>query len=283
MYCRKCGKQLEDVAKFCDSCGEQQTPSSPLNSAAVNAVMNDGKQLIKHFFSKNPAAAVKQAADSQTKTGIVLIILNILLFALVACFNCTQIINHMVKSATSAIAQTASSVLGSSIGGSMASQSIPDMKIPILFDLFLPLAVFALIITAILLATLYIIIKLKKLPLQSIYSFANVIGVAGLPITAALVANFILGFLFPSLTSFVFIAAVLISLVTLYEGIKALSKSDKEPIPEFAILTAVICIIAAIALQIALSQVGKAVQEVVSSAVSSGLDGLGGMLGGMLG
>jgi hypothetical protein len=283
MYCKKCGKEIEDTAKFCDGCGEpQQDLPSSHNSEPVHAIMNDGKQILRKFFSKDPAAAIEEATGSQSKIGLVLIAITALLFALVSCLNSTQIINHIIRTVTSAITSTSNSLLGA-LGNAVTSSKIPDMQIPVLFSLFFPFLLFALVVAAVVLAAIYIIFKLKKEPCKSIYTVTNVIGVAGLPIAAALVVNLIIGFVLPQFTIFILLAAALIGLVTLYEGFKTLFAVEKAPVIEFAVLVFVICLVLAIASQIVISQLESMLQDTIMKAAGDGLKGLGGTLGGLFG
>jgi len=273
MFCKKCGKELEDTARFCDGCGEkQQISSMPFNTENANAVLNDGKQIIKKFFSKNPGNALVKSAGSNSKIGVVLIAINVLLFAFVSCLNITQIVNYMIKAATSVI--TTNPLLGGVLGN-----AIPDVKVPISFDLFFPFALFALFIPVVVFAGIYIVFKLNKKPLMGAFTIANVVGVSGLPIATALAVNFILGFILPQFTTLVFLAALLVSLVTLYEGVKTLLEIDNARIAEFAILTLMICIVLAIASQIAFAQVGEIVQNTIMKAAGDGLNSLSGILG----
>lgn len=284
MFCKKCGKELEDTAKFCDGCGvAQQDSPLPYHSEAVQAVMNDGKQIVGKFFSRNPAAAISEAADSQSKIGLILIAITALLFAFVSCFNITQAINHTIKAATSAITSTTNSLLGGAFGSAVTGAAIPNMKIPTLFQLFFPFLLFALAVSAVVFAAIYILFKIKKQSCKSVYTMANVIGVSTLPIAVALAVNLILGFILPQFTVFLFIAAALIGLVMLYESFKSLFELDKAPITEFAILAAVLCIVLAIASQIALAQIGAMVQGFIMQAAGDGMRGLGGLLGSLFG
>ena len=114
---------------------------------------------------------------------------------------------------------------------------------------------------------------------MSAFTIANVVGVSGLPIATALAVNFILGFILPQFTTFVFLAALLVSLVTLYEGVKTLLGIDNARIAEFAILTLMVCIVLAIASQIAFAQVGEIVQNTIMKATGDGLNSLSGILG----
>ncbi|MDD4564400.1 MAG: zinc ribbon domain-containing protein [Eubacteriales bacterium] len=280
MFCKKCGKELEDTARFCDSCGEkQQISSMPFNSENANAVLNDGKQIIKKFFSKNPGNALINAASSNSKIGVVLIAINVLLFAFVSCLNITQIINHMIKATTSVITSTTNSLLGDGLGNALTGKVIPDVEVPILYDLFFPFVLFALVIVAVVFAGIYIGFKLNKKPHKGAFTIANVVGVSGLPIATASAVNFILGFILPQFTTFVFLAAVLVSFVTLYEGVKSILGIDNALIAEFAILVLMVCIVLAIASQIAFAQVGEIVQNTIMNAAGDGLNSLSGILG----
>lgn len=284
MYCKKCGKELEDTAKFCDGCGDkQQSASIPFDTAAANAVLGDGKRIIKSFFSKNPGSALVEAGSSSSKMGVVLVAINVFLFGLVPCFNITQVINHMIKATTDAITSTTNSMLGSVLGGAMTKQAIPTVEVPVAFDFFPALVVFALAVTAIVFASIYITFKLSKRPSKGFFTVANVVGVSGLPIATALLVNFILGFVLPQFTPFVFLAAMLVSLVALYEGFKTLLERDTPLIAEFAILVLLVSIVFAIGLQFALAQAGNAVQDTIIQAAGKGLEGLGGVFGSFLG
>lgn len=284
MYCKKCGKELEDTAKFCDGCGQpQQDLPAPQGPVAVYSAVSDAKLVLKTFFSKNAPGAIAQAAGSQTTMGIVLIVINALLFALVSCVNITQAINHAIKAATSAIASTTNSLLGGAMGNALAGQAIPDMRIPVLFDFFFPFFLFALGVAAALFGAIFLQFKLKKQSFKSIYTVFNVIGVSGLPITGVLGANLILGLILPQFTVFVLLAGALVGLALLYESLKTLFETEKAPIFEFSILAAALCMVLAIAWQIVLGQVGTTLQDALMKTAGDGIAGLGGLLGKFLG
>ena len=281
MFCKKCGKELASSVKFCDGCGENQQAStaSPLNAEIVNEVIGDGKKIFKNFFGGNPEKAIAEASSNHSRTGILLIITTVLLFSLVSCLNLTQAINHMIKATSSAISSTVNAMLGGALGSALTKQAIPSIEIPVLWDLFLPLTLLALAITAVLFVGIYITYKMKKERCKEFAMIANVIGVSSLPMLAALLVNFMIGFVLPQFTMPVFVAGVLVSLVALYDGSKNLFEVKKSPILEFAVLVLLICLVIAIASQIVVAEAGKIIQDTLMQMAGESLGGLGELFG----
>lgn len=281
MFCPKCGKEIEDSAKFCDGCGESlQSPTIEIKNENVNAVINDGKKIIKGFFSKNPASAISTAQSSQSKIGLVLLLINIVLFGLVSCFNITQVINHIIDSAISTATSSANSLLGGLFGDLLTETAIPNINIPILFNLFLPFALVALVITGLIFAGIYIIFKLEKKPFKKFDVISNYIGVSCLPLITALIINFVFGFFLPQVTLYVFIIGLLVSLVFIYDSLRSIFDKEQAPIIEISVLLLIILIAFAIVFKIAINQLDSALQDFIIKSAANGVEDIfGGIFG----
>lgn len=93
MFCEKCGNKISEEDKFCNVCGAslQGTPST--NTNKTETIFNDGKELLKCFFSKNPAKVVDKSKNINSYVGGAFLGISLLLFSFVSCFNITQNIN----------------------------------------------------------------------------------------------------------------------------------------------------------------------------------------------
>lgn len=113
MFCEKCGNKISESDKFCNVCGAslQGTPSTNTNKAET--IFNDGKELLKCFFSKNPAEVIDKSRNVNSYVGGIFLGISLLLFAFVSCFNITQNINVGLGSINGVINSMVSNVLGS--------------------------------------------------------------------------------------------------------------------------------------------------------------------------
>jgi Yip1 domain. len=300
MFCKNCGQEINDDSKFCSYCGEYLQESgqpaekgTALNptvirpskaKALASALIKDLKNITGKFFTKNPASAITEASHSESQIWIVLIALNVLLFALVSCLNISQVIKYILDSLTNYIKSTASSTVGSSIAGSVVGNNLPQFQVPAFFELFLPLVLLAVITLAAEFVGIYIALKIERKKPGSYVNVANIVSVASIPLSIALIANLILGLIYPPATLFLFVAAILVNMVLLYEGLRNIVDCEKAPIIGFVIIAAFLCVIALIALNIGVHQIGKLLQNTLTNAIGGTLtDKLGSALGGLLG
>ena len=270
MFCKKCGKELDDTAKFCGACGQNQDESIKLEpNKNINNVILEGKDIVKGFFSKNPLSVIKSENYETSIIGIPLIIINILLFGFVSCLNITQYINKIINSVTSYIGNIAEDLLGDFLGG-MTTTGITNFEIPTLFSLFIPLCCFAAVLTVILFFGIYIIFKTKKTNCKNFKVIYNAIGISYFPLDIALILNFIVGIFLPQYTLFIFLFGFILMLIMLYESCKIIFETDKKPIFEFSILLILIIVFLAIGSQIAINSLINSLQKILISSASDG-------------
>jgi hypothetical protein len=283
MYCKNCGSEIQEGAKFCVSCGASQgVEEAATSSVQVNFashLIGDGQNTIKKFFSKTPLDAVAEAADSKSPIWIILVIANVVLFGVASFLNVPQMLNYLIKS----VVGTVTSSFGA-LGNLIPTSSIP--KIPALPSLFLPFALLALITLAAEFAGIYIALAVSKKKAKSAANVLNVVAVASLPITAGVIINLLLGLIFPPATICITATTVLINLVLLYEGLHNLADFQTSPIWQFGLLVLFVSIVFMVIFGIALDQVINQVMgnliNAVGSKVSGALsDGLSGALGGL--
>lgn len=268
MFCKNCGKEIEDSAKFCDGCGASVEGTTSQNSGAAKALLGEIKVLFKGFFSKNPASVIELSKNNKTNAGIVFIILNALLYGLAFCCNLSQVLNHLVDSMFSGVKSAASDLFGSKLAeDALSSVTGTVEELPVMWDLLLPFVIAALIVTAIIVGSIYIILKIKKQPTISAVKTLNQVGVSGLPLTIVLVLNLIFGLVLPQYTLLLFAVGVLMSIILLYETLKEIFNTEK-PIFEITILLALILILATIVFNIALDKLGESIVNELSSQIT---------------
>lgn len=272
MFCKNCGKEIEDSAKFCDGCGASVEGTTSQNSGAAKAILGEIKVLFKGFFSKNPCSVIEISKTSESKFGVIFILFNAILYGFAFCCNISQVLNNGMNSVISSAESAVSDLIGG-FGSALAEDAISELsggieKIPVLWDLVLPLALIDLVVTAIIIACIYIVLKVKKQPLNPLANTLNIVGVAGLPIIIACALNLILGLILPQYTLLIFVIGVLASIVLLYEGLKDIFKVEK-PLFEIIIMLSAVLVIATIILNIALDKVGESFLNMISSEFSN--------------
>lgn len=300
MYCKNCGKEIDGDLRFCGNCGAalqylepskeplnmQQTPATQDKGsvAAASTLAQEGKSIVLKFFTKDSSETISDAAQSNSPIWIMFVAINSLLFALAACLNMSQMANHFIKSLTNFIAATVNSVVGSSIAGSIAGSEAPQIPMKYFIELFVPLTLLALIVLAAEFAGIYIALKIDHRNPKKYSNVANVVGVASLPLSVALISNLIIGLIYPPATLLVFGTAFLLDMVMIYDGVKNILECEKAPVKEFAIIAALLCLIVLIAFSVGTHQVGQIVQSTINSAIGGNLkDGLGSIFGSLLG
>lgn len=270
MFCQKCGKEIEDGAKFCDGCGEslrETTANTKKNDINVNAAIVDGKKIAKGFFSKNPACIIDIAKDTQSKIGLFLIIINAVLFAFVSCFNITQNVNYIINSLLNGLKEL---VLKTGVADYSDVNVIPKIDITTWvnsLDFFLPMALIAIVISGAMISGIYIIFKIKKLTFKSFDVVCNTIGISLLPIISALVINFVFGLFVPQICIYVFAFGILISLIVLYHNLSNVFDTDR-PLIEFSIIMLVVLVALGIAVIVGTNLLGNIIEDLIATSVS---------------
>ena len=287
MFCKNCGKEVEESAKFCDGCGTNLQGENVFFQNAISKatpIISDCKGISKRFFSKKPDSIIDIAKNNNSKVGILFIIVNVLLFGFVSCFNFSQIINKFTDSFFSELVHFIEEVAGNFVASQLSAIGGLE-KVPVLYELFIPFAVISLGIFAVIIGSVYLIIKLKKLPFVPITSVLNCVGIASFPMLIALIFNFIVGFIFPCGTIFIFIFGVLTSLIFYYECNKEIFGNER-PIIEISIVFITVLIVLAVAISIGYNMVGEKIldsmsgqlsdttNEIVEEGISSYFDGL---------
>lgn len=265
MFCQKCGHEVEGNAKFCAGCGADLNAVESENTTTLNAIIADGKEVTKRFFSKSPGSIMEIGNKNDSKIGIIFIFINSLLFGLVTCLNIEQVINHWLGNALSQTESALNNLFGSIFAGYITDNlSSPIKEISVPFELFLPLVSVALIITAIIIFLIYILFKAEKRLPKPFLNICNYIGLTTFPIIVALMINLIVGLVVPYLAIFFFVLGVLISLIYLYESLKNIFEVEK-PIFRTALVFTAILIVVAIAISIGLDAVENTILDAISS------------------
>lgn len=240
----------------------------------VVAFANEGKNVLLRFFTKDPSGVVEEASKSRSYIGFALIAINVILFAFVTCFNAPQSGSYLFNSVITSMRQLVTLLGSSSIG-----YYLPTADSSPIFYLFIPMFFLSLILLAVEFVGMYIALKVKHKKIDHYLNAVNVMGVATLPLSAALVLNFILGFFYPLAAPFVFITAVFIHMILIYDGIRHIVNDDKAHFVCFAILAAILCIVMIIIFAIALNMISNMLQQGILSAVSGASRSLQGMFG----
>lgn len=278
MFCKNCGEEIKDGVKFCGKCGAsiQENDSNKLKNEQAVAIVNEGKNLVFRFFTKNPSEVIKEAAQSKSYVGFLILAVNAILFAFVSCFNVPQSGVYIFNSFVNSIQKMATSIGGSSLGGSIVGSYLPTADASAVFDLFILLFFVALIILAIEFAGMYIALKVKHTKINHYANVVNIIGIATLPLSEVLILNFILGFIYPLAVPFVFVAAIFVHMAVIYEGLRCIINDGNAPILSFSIIAVIVCIVMLIIFTIAVNKISGTIQQGISDtmggAFSSGLD-----------
>lgn len=286
MFCKNCGEEINNNVKFCGKCGAsvQEGTENIQKNEQAKALVNEGKNLVLRFFIKNPSDVIKEAAKSTSYIGFVMIAINAILFAFVSCFNVPQSGVYIFNSLVNSIQKMATSIGGSSLGGSIASSYLPTADASAVFDLFIPLFFAALIMLAVEFVGIYIALKVKHKKINHYANAVNVIGIATLPLSAVLILNFILGFIYPIAVPFVFVAAIFVHMVVIYEGLRHIINDGNAPILSFSIIAAIVCIAMLIIFTIAVNKISGTIQQGISDAMGGAISGsLEGILGSIFG
>ena len=269
MFCQKCGKEIDDNARFCANCGSELSTVNKNEFAVLRSLGLDIKEVTKKFFSKNPSSIMETSNNHKSKIGLVFILINALLFGFTTCLNVVQIANYWLGNVVSNSKAVLEDLLGNIVTSYLSDEiSSSISEVPISFELFWPLMLMALIISAIVICLVYILLKVEKKPLKPFSSVSNCVGLASYPMIVALTVNLIVGLIIPYLTIFFFVMGILISLIYLYEGLKNIFEVEK-PIIRSAIIFMAILIVITIAISIGLNAIEEAILDAISSGTGS--------------
>lgn len=196
MFCKKCGSQLVEDARFCANCGSQvdsapyvAPTTQPIQPRTPNPMFSKFVTAITTFV-KNPIDTVNNAAKSATHEWTLFAALAILVCALSAGISAAIGYGDFLK-------EFGYNILTSSAGFFGIAVAIWLLVTPIL----------------------------KKD--VSIIRVFNMVGVAVLPVVAVSVPNILFSVIDYGLVSVFETAAMAMTLLLLYEGIKKLEISEK--------------------------------------------------------
>lgn len=305
MFCKNCGAQLNDDAKFCTSCGnvvaaeapapqpevqtvpqqpaqpvyqqpvqpvqpgqpvyQQPVYQQPVAPAQPNPAVTNFVAALKSFFG-NPMGTVAGAAKSNTHEWALLAGMNVLIYALATAVVGLEMLTQLIKS-----------LLGG-FGGMVDLGG---------FYPFFPILGIGLLVGAaayfvVALGIWVLVAQIFKKPV-SLISVLNLVAVASLPMTAISAANMLLGLIYAPLTILLFIVAFVMTAICLYNGMQKLDKLDKSPFYGYAVIMALGIIAAVLLSTLHLEAFEAALADLAGSALGSlgGLMGMGGSSSGL--
>ncbi len=265
MFCKNCGANLPDDAKFCTTCGAV-TGEAPVSAAqpqviyvqkASNPMVEKFVSTIKNFFSK-PVAAVSASAKSVTHEWSILAAINIVLYALGAAVVGLEMISQLLGS-----------MIGSLAKGMDLGEIYPFFAI---FGIGLLIGVATYFATS--LGIWILIAKIFKKN-ASFTSVLNMVATASLPLGIISLANMLLGLIYAPITIIFFIVAFAMSVILLYNGSQKFEKLDKSPFYGFGIVLLIVVAIAFLLGLLYFSAIGDSISEFATSSVGNLLGGLG--------
>lgn len=230
MFCKNCGVELPQGTIFCPHCGTNQ--SVPIQKKL--RFINDGKMMLKGFFSKSPFSTVEKALEEKSLMvfGIIYLVLNILLFAFVSCHTLSQTLNYLISRTGDLIG----TLIDSASGGLLSDLiSTASLNVSPFYDLLLPFILIGIVVFIIEFAGIYLLLTVLKCKPESVSMVVNAIAVSSLPIAPALIISFLIGFVFSPLSFCIFVTAFIVHVIMLCKSIQIFKKSDDLPMWGFTI------------------------------------------------
>lgn len=301
MYCKKCGTELSEDARFCSSCGADQETNAEENGVAHMAeagratvqnllkkaqksnLFNETLGYAKAFFSPDPTRAISEAAGSSSFFWILAIAVNLLLFALAACNNLAQALGQGVGWLTHVVVTYLKETVPGGSATFFGAEEQLAMDISPLYSLFLPFLLVAGLVLALEFAGVYLFVRAAKQQPDSVHNLLNVIGVSTFPLTMVCLANLLLGLIYPAITICTLVIALILHIVLLYEGMKRVAATKAAPIWILALIALLVCVIFLFA---AGTMAKSALTDLFDMLVNAGIDSFGktfsNSLGGLL-
>lgn len=223
MFCKSCGTQLDDDAKFCENCGAA-TDNAPAAAAPAtvgpNPMFTNSVESLKSFV-KNPISAIGNAAKTNTMEWVVFAVIGVLIYA-----------------------------LGNAVVGleSVAKELGEYAKYVKLGDIYPFFGNFAkgLLVGAVAFGAaaggLWVLITSIFKKQIAFTQMLNMVGLASVPLTAVYVLNMLLGLIYMPLTSILVSVAFVMVIVLLYVGIKEFAESDSQVFYGFSAVMAFVVI-----------------------------------------
>lgn len=255
MFCKKCGTQIADDARFCTNCGAATDASAaPVNNQPVytvpkvaepNPMFANFLSVLKSFW-KSPTAVVANAAKSNTYEWILLMTAGILTYALGAAVVGLEMLSQL---------------LGSLLGGFSSYVYWGDYY-PFFAMFLVSILVGSAAYGLTALGVWLLVAKIFKKNATFIQAL-NMVAVATLPLAAIHTFNMLAGLVYAPLTIAFMIIALVISSVLLYVGVQKFDKLEKSPFYGYTIvMTAVICAVFVLGL-ISISIVGNSLTGMI--------------------
>ncbi len=259
MFCRNCGKELADGAKFCDGCGAPTdaagggyAPVAPAQPAQNPMVTNFTASLTG--IVKDPEGTVRKEARSGTLEWAIFAGISLVTFALSMAIGFKKVLAAALSIMTGSTAS-----LPLSFGGMLG------------MSFLVGLIAFGLLTAGVWVAANYVFKTQVSFP-QAL----NMVGVASLPFSAACIVNMLAGLLWGPLAVVFFGVGAAMSAVLLYEGFKEYA-GEKSPFLMFLAVVGVTVLLTVIIAYFLFQVVGK------SSLENAVMEGLGNAFGNALG
>ncbi len=217
-FCPSCGTQLAPGATFCPNCGAQ-IGAAQKAPAQTPALVKDTLSTLD-TFRKNPDEAVGAAAKNK---GLMWTIfggawLLVALFAITTCVH-TALVTYVKRAAD---------IDRSDARDALEFAETHSWGLGLVWDLLLALGIFFALGLAI-----YAAVKFVHKKNISINSALNVVGVALLPLTAALLVDMAFAIVWTPIVFFLTSVGCLFSIILLYNGFCKLAESEKAPVISF--------------------------------------------------
>ncbi len=245
MFCKNCGNNLSDDARFCNVCGTPVDAIQPAGSVAPkepNPMFANFLAYIKGFFSSKTTETVTLAAKSKSLEWIIFIAANVLTFALSFMLN----VKYM---------------MGSNETLEVLGNNVFNYFLLFLINLFAgSVVLFALA------GGLFLCLKLIFKRDVSLFQALNIVSYATIPVTAVCTANIILGLIAFPISIITYVVGILGSCCLLYVGVQ---KTDEEKDVPYFLFIAVLAVAAALGILITLGLYGIVIESGIENAMNS--------------
>ena len=227
MFCKNCGKNLPDNARFCDGCGAQlgdapAAQSAPYRAAApvaqANPIVDNFLKVLKGFFSKNSLETIEASAKSTTLEWILVGLLSIVVYAFALAANVGQTLSQIADGAD--------------------ISSVYNFGIWLLFGLLFGAVSFCTAAFGSFLAA-----KIATNSFVNVHSAFNVVAAGTLPLSCVYLANILLGFIWSPIAMVLAICGIIACAIYMYSGFQKLAPFAKTPYIVYSIVWAIVVIV----------------------------------------
>ncbi len=266
MYCKQCGAELSENDKFCGACGAAQETVAEetsvahiaeagraavqglLKKAETSGLFSEAIQYGKGVLSAEPTRTMDTAASSRSLFWLPAILANMVLFAFAVCHNLAQLLDRGIGWFIHTLITYLKEVVPGGSATFFGAEDQLAIDISPLYPLFVPLILVVLLVLAVEFVGMYLPFCLAKQKPESVHPFLNVLAVSTLPLTLACLVNLLLGLIFPVATICALVAALLVHITLLQEGMKQLGTLKFSPVWRIALTGFVTCAILCFAL-----------------------------------